>query len=73
MKGLLVVGGCLLLVTSVRIVLLMYGAITAGNSLHTSMLLALLRAPMRFFDRQGTAPTTPQARRLWYPSSHPLT
>lgn len=51
-EGLLVVGGVLLLVTSLRIVLLITGAVSAGNGLHNAMLTALLKAPIRFFDRQ---------------------
>ena len=45
-------GAALCVLTTVRILVLIYGAVSAGNVLHGSMLRAILRAPMRFFDRQ---------------------
>lgn len=45
-------GAALCVITTVRILVLIFGAVTAGNVLHGAMLRAILRAPMRFFDRQ---------------------
>ncbi len=45
-------GAALCVLTTVRILVLIYGAVSAGNVLHGGMLQAILRAPMRFFDRQ---------------------
>jgi len=45
-------GAALCVLTTVRILVLIYGAVTAGNVLHSAMLRCIFRAPMRFFDRQ---------------------
>jgi ABC-type multidrug transport system fused ATPase/permease subunit len=49
---LMLLGLGLCCVTAVRILLVVWGALTAGNSLHSSMLTSLIHAPVRFFDRQ---------------------
>ncbi|GAB5030200.1 multidrug resistance-associated protein 1 [Nannochloropsis oceanica] len=45
-------GAALCVLTTMRILILIYGAVTAGNVLHSAMLRSIFRAPMRFFDRQ---------------------
>jgi ABC-type multidrug transport system fused ATPase/permease subunit len=45
-------GAALCVLTTIRILVLIYGAVSAGNVLHTAMLRSIFRAPMRFFDRQ---------------------
>lgn len=49
---LMALGGVLCFIGAIRIILVVNGAVTAGNKLHAEMLTSLFRAPMFFFDRQ---------------------